>query len=225
MLAHEAQERERAAVAAVGTPRDDAAGVGGVGDRRHERPDRLRSRPRRCCDHADPMADRHRTARRAPARGRQARAGARRSRSSRTTTPRAGSWSATVYPHTGNATVVGFTGPPGRRQVDADRLADHGSSASATATIAVLSIDPVSPFTEGALLGDRIRLTEHFLDPGVFIRSMANRGALGGLSEAALQARAADGRGRHGRRLRRDGRRRPGRGRRRSTTPTRWCSC
>jgi LAO/AO transport system kinase len=52
----------------------------------------------------------------------------------------------------------------------------------------VLSIDPSSPFTHGALLGDRIRLTEHFLDQGVFIRSMANRGALGGLSEAALQA-------------------------------------
>jgi LAO/AO transport system kinase len=55
-------------------------------------------------------------------------------------------------------------------------------------SIAVLSIDPSSPFTRGALLGDRIRLTDHFLDPGVFIRSMANRGALGGLSEAALQA-------------------------------------
>ena len=52
----------------------------------------------------------------------------------------------------------------------------------------MLSIDPSSPFTHGALLGDRIRLSEHFLDPGVFIRSMANRGALGGLSEAALQA-------------------------------------
>jgi LAO/AO transport system kinase len=55
-------------------------------------------------------------------------------------------------------------------------------------TVGVLSIDPSSPFTQGALLGDRIRLTEHFLDRGVFIRSMANRGALGGLSEAALQA-------------------------------------
>ena len=54
--------------------------------------------------------------------------------------------------------------------------------------MAVLSIDPTSPFTQGALLGDRIRLTDHFLDPGVYIRSMASRGALGGLSEAALQA-------------------------------------
>ena len=52
----------------------------------------------------------------------------------------------------------------------------------------MLSIDPSSPFTQGALLGDRIRLTDHFLDPGVFIRSMASRGSLGGLSEATLQA-------------------------------------
>jgi LAO/AO transport system kinase len=54
--------------------------------------------------------------------------------------------------------------------------------------VGVLSIDPSSPFTQGAVLGDRIRLSEHFLDPGVFIRSMATRGSLGGLSEAALQA-------------------------------------
>jgi LAO/AO transport system kinase len=92
-----------------------------------------------------------------------------------------------VYSETGKAAVVGFTGPPGvgkstllaaltRLERERDR------------SVAVLSIDPSSPFTKGALLGDRIRLTEHFLDPGVFIRSMANRGALGGLSEAALQA-------------------------------------
>jgi LAO/AO transport system kinase len=91
-----------------------------------------------------------------------------------------------VYPRTGNARIIGFTGPPGvgkstligaltkeLREDDRD--------------IAVLSIDPSSPFTRGALLGDRIRLSDHFLDPGVFIRSMASRGALGGLSEAALQ--------------------------------------
>jgi len=92
-----------------------------------------------------------------------------------------------VYPHTGNAAIVGLTGAPG---------AGKSTLISALAklrreqgrTLAVLSIDPSSPFTHGALLGDRIRLTDHFLDPGVFIRSMANRGALGGLSEAALQA-------------------------------------
>jgi LAO/AO transport system kinase len=55
-------------------------------------------------------------------------------------------------------------------------------------TVGAISVDPSSPFTHGALLGDRIRLTDHFLDPGVFIRSMASRGALGGLSEATLQA-------------------------------------
>jgi LAO/AO transport system kinase len=92
-----------------------------------------------------------------------------------------------VYPHTGNAEVVGFTGPPG---VGKSTLIGALTKARRQAgrTVGVLSIDPSSPFTHGALLGDRIRLSEHFLDPGVFIRSMANRGALGGLSEAALQA-------------------------------------
>jgi LAO/AO transport system kinase len=92
-----------------------------------------------------------------------------------------------VYPHTGRSSVVGVTGAPGAGKstligalVRNRRAADR--------SVAVLSIDPSSPFTHGALLGDRIRLTEHFLDPGVFIRSMANRGALGGLSEASLQA-------------------------------------
>jgi LAO/AO transport system kinase len=92
-----------------------------------------------------------------------------------------------IYPHTGRASVVGFTGPPGAGKstligalIKHQRVLDR--------QIAVLSIDPSSPFRGGALLGDRIRLSEHFLDPGVFIRSMATRGALGGLAEAALQA-------------------------------------
>src|SRR6201997_2435276 len=92
-----------------------------------------------------------------------------------------------VYPRTGRAAVMGFTGPPGAGKstllgalTKLERERDR--------TVAVLSIDPSSPFSHGALLGDRIRLSDHFLDPGVFIRSMANRGALGGLSEAALQA-------------------------------------
>ncbi len=92
-----------------------------------------------------------------------------------------------VYPHTGRAEVIGFTGPPG---VGKSTLIGALTKARRQAgrSVGVLSIDPSSPFTHGALLGDRIRLSEHFLDPGVFIRSMANRGALGGLSEAALQA-------------------------------------
>ncbi len=91
-----------------------------------------------------------------------------------------------VYPRTGKARIIGFTGPPG---VGKSTLigALTGELRKAEREVAVLSIDPSSPFTRGALLGDRIRLTEHFLDPGVFIRSMASRGALGGLSEAALQ--------------------------------------
>jgi LAO/AO transport system kinase len=92
-----------------------------------------------------------------------------------------------IYPHTGRAAVFGFTGPPG---VGKSTLIGALTKARRAAgrTVGVLSIDPSSPFTQGALLGDRIRLSEHFLDQGVFIRSMANRGALGGLSEAALQA-------------------------------------
>jgi LAO/AO transport system kinase len=92
-----------------------------------------------------------------------------------------------VYPHTGRAAVAGFTGPPGvGKSTLIGRLVEHARALERQ--VAVLSIDPSSPFTQGALLGDRIRLTDHFLDPGVYIRSMASRGSLGGLSEATLQA-------------------------------------
>ena len=92
-----------------------------------------------------------------------------------------------AYPHTGKAAVVGFTGPPGvGKSTLIGALTAHARAQDQQ--VAVLSIDPSSPFTKGALLGDRIRLTEHFLDSGVFIRSMASRGSLGGLSEATLQA-------------------------------------
>jgi LAO/AO transport system kinase len=92
-----------------------------------------------------------------------------------------------VYPRTGRARIVGLTGPPG---VGKSTLigALTKEIRAADRQVAVLSIDPSSPFTRGALLGDRIRLSDHFLDSGVFIRSMASRGALGGLSEATLQA-------------------------------------
>src|SRR6266576_1540484 len=92
-----------------------------------------------------------------------------------------------VYPKTGKASVVGFTGPPGVGKSTLIVALVKNARANER-EVAVLSIDPSSPFTQGALLGDRIRLTEHFLDPGVFIRSMASRGSLGGLSEATLQA-------------------------------------
>jgi LAO/AO transport system kinase len=92
-----------------------------------------------------------------------------------------------VFPRTGRARIVGLTGPPG---VGKSTLigALTTEMRKADRDVAVLSIDPSSPFTRGALLGDRIRLSDHFLDAGVFIRSMASRGALGGLSEATLQA-------------------------------------
>jgi LAO/AO transport system kinase len=91
-----------------------------------------------------------------------------------------------VYPRTGKAAVTGFTGPPGvGKSTLIAGLVEHHRARDEE--VAVLSIDPSSPFTQGALLGDRIRLADHFLDPGVFIRSMASRGSLGGLSEATLQ--------------------------------------
>jgi GTPase len=92
-----------------------------------------------------------------------------------------------VYPQTGKARIVGFTGPPGVGKSTIIGALTARLRAQER-DVGVLSIDPSSPFTRGALLGDRIRLSEHFLDPGVFIRSMASRGALGGLSEHALQA-------------------------------------
>jgi LAO/AO transport system kinase len=92
-----------------------------------------------------------------------------------------------VFPSTGRARIVGMTGPPGVGKSTLIGVLTK-ELREADREVGVLSIDPSSPFTRGALLGDRIRLSDHFLDPGVFIRSMASRGALGGLAEAALQA-------------------------------------
>ena len=92
-----------------------------------------------------------------------------------------------VYPETGSAYVVGITGPPGVGKSSLIAALVRLIRA-ASSTVGVISVDPSSPFTKGALLGDRIRLSEHFLDPGVFIRSMGTRGHLGGLAEATLQA-------------------------------------
>jgi LAO/AO transport system kinase len=92
-----------------------------------------------------------------------------------------------LYPETGRAYSVGITGPPGvgKSTLISALLRERRAEGQ---TIGVISVDPSSPFTQGALLGDRIRLADHFLDPGVFIRSMGTRGHLGGLSEAALQS-------------------------------------
>ena len=92
-----------------------------------------------------------------------------------------------LYPETGSAFVVGVTGPPGVGKSSLiSALVRHVREAGRS--VGVISVDPSSPFTHGALLGDRIRLADHFLDPEVYIRSMGTRGHLGGLSEAALQA-------------------------------------
>jgi len=92
-----------------------------------------------------------------------------------------------LYPSTGGASVVGVTGPPGAgKSTLISSLITRRRAAGST--VGVLSVDPTSPFSGGAVLGDRIRLAEHFLDSGVFIRSMASRGALGGLAAAALGA-------------------------------------
>jgi LAO/AO transport system kinase len=92
-----------------------------------------------------------------------------------------------LYPETGQAYAVGITGPPGVGKSSLiSALVQHVRERQTT--IGVISVDPSSPFTHGALLGDRIRLSDHFLDPGVFIRSMSTRGHLGGLAETTLQA-------------------------------------
>jgi LAO/AO transport system kinase len=92
-----------------------------------------------------------------------------------------------LYPETGNAYAVGITGPPGvGKSTLIAALVRHVREHERS--VGVISVDPSSPFTQGALLGDRIRLSDHFLDPEVFIRSMSTRGHLGGLAEATLQA-------------------------------------
>jgi len=92
-----------------------------------------------------------------------------------------------LYPETGRAYAVGVTGPPGvGKSTLIGALVRHVREDDRS--VGVISVDPSSPFSQGALLGDRIRLADHFLDPEVFIRSMGTRGHQGGLAEATLQA-------------------------------------
>jgi GTPase len=92
-----------------------------------------------------------------------------------------------LYPETGRTYAVGITGPPGVGKSSLiSALVQHVRGQGLS--VGVISVDPSSPFSQGALLGDRIRLSDHFLDPEVFIRSMGTRGHLGGLAETTLQA-------------------------------------
>jgi LAO/AO transport system kinase len=95
-----------------------------------------------------------------------------------------------LFPHSGHARIIGLTGSPGAgKSTLVDQLArlyragdnDVGDN-EAKRTIGIIAVDPTSPYTGGAILGDRIRMQEHFADPGIYIRSMATRGSLGGLA-------------------------------------------
>jgi len=97
---------------------------------------------------------------------------------------------AEIYPETGGALTMGFTGPPGvgKSSIIAKLIELYRHEEK---RIGVVTVDPSSPFSQGAILGDRIRLSDHFLDPGVFIRSMGSRGHLGGLAGGSRLAGVA----------------------------------
>ena len=87
----------------------------------------------------------------------------------------------TLFPHTGKARVLGLTGPPGAgKSTLVDQLARYYRKQKKM--VGIIAVDPTSPYTGGAILGDRIRMQDHFSDPGIYIRSMATRGSLGGLA-------------------------------------------
>jgi len=86
-----------------------------------------------------------------------------------------------LFPQTGHARILGLTGAPGAgKSTLVDQLAKHYRKENRT--VGIIAVDPTSPYTGGAILGDRIRMQDHFSDPGIYIRSMATRGSLGGLA-------------------------------------------
>jgi LAO/AO transport system kinase len=103
---------------------------------------------------------------------------------------RAAGWSdllKALFPHTGKARIIGLTGAPGSgKSTLVDRLAKHYRKKQQT--VGIIAVDPTSPYTGGAILGDRIRMQDHYSDPGIYIRSMATRGSLGGLARATADA-------------------------------------
>src|SRR5712672_3012865 len=95
----------------------------------------------------------------------------------------------TLFPHSGKARVLGLTGPPGAgKSTLVDQLAR--SYRKDERMVGIIAVDPSSPYTGGAILGDRIRMQEHFSDPGIYIRSMATRGSLGGLARTTADVSA-----------------------------------
>jgi LAO/AO transport system kinase len=103
---------------------------------------------------------------------------------------RAAGWSdllKALFPYTGKARVIGLTGAPGAgKSTLVDQLAKHYRKRDQT--VGIIAVDPTSPYTGGAILGDRIRMRDHYADPGIYIRSMATRGSLGGLARATADA-------------------------------------
>ena len=92
-----------------------------------------------------------------------------------------------LFPYTGKARVLGMTGAPGAgKSTLVDQLAKHYRKENQT--VGIIAVDPTSPYTGGAILGDRIRMQDHYSDPGIYIRSMATRGSLGGLARATADA-------------------------------------
>lgn len=94
-----------------------------------------------------------------------------------------------LFPHTGHARIVGITGAPGAgKSTLVDQLARHYRQQGKT--VGIIAVDPTSPYSGGAILGDRVRMQGHFSDPGIYVRSMATRGSLGGLAQTTADVTA-----------------------------------